>query len=101
MARSAIPAAGHTTRKHCSHSSAEIAGSAVARVKLKGAQRFQDRLDPTEKLVLTTGRFDTHRCPPQGGAFDHSVHSGESEGPPAWLLYVGLMIQTMKVFQCQ
>lgn len=33
--------------------------------------------------------------------FDHSVHSGESEGPPAWLLYVGLMIQTMKVFQCQ
>lgn len=60
MARSAIPAAGHTTRKHCSHSSAEIAGSAVARVKLKGAQRFQDRLDPTEKLVLTTGAVLTH-----------------------------------------
>lgn len=60
MARSAIPAAAQTTRKHCGHSSVEITGSAVTRVKLKSAQRFQDRMDPLEKSLLTTGAVLTH-----------------------------------------
>ncbi len=60
MARSAIPAAAQTTRKYCGHSSVEITGSAVTRVKLKSAQRFQDRIDPLEKSLLTTGAVLTH-----------------------------------------
>ncbi len=42
------------------HSSVEITGSAVTRVKLKSAQRFQDRIDPLEKSLLTTGAVLTH-----------------------------------------
>ncbi len=62
MARSAIPAAAQTTRKHCSHSSVEITGSAVTRVKLKSAQRLQDRMDPLEKIIVDyCSCFDTHR----------------------------------------
>ncbi len=70
MARSAIPAAAQTTRKHCSHSSVEITGSAVTRVKLKSAQRLQDRMDPLEKIIVDyCSCFNTHRGPPQGGAY--------------------------------
>lgn len=60
MTRSAIPAAAQTTRKHCSHSSADIAGSAVTRVKLKSAQRFQERMDPRGKKSLLTGAVLRH-----------------------------------------